>query len=40
MREVVKDEATQATLWDTGTEEVNFKVTPILPGQQACEPPG
>ena len=34
------NEANQATLWDTGSEEVNFKVTPILPGQKACHMDG
>lgn len=29
-------QANQATRWDTGSEQVNLRVVPLLPGQQAC----
>lgn len=28
--------ANQATLWDTGSEKVNLRVVPLMPGQEAC----
>lgn len=28
--------ANQATLWDTGSEQVNLRVVPLMPGRQAC----
>lgn len=28
--------ANQATLWDTGSEQVNLRVVPLMPGQAAC----
>lgn len=32
----VLSEANQATLWDTGTEELSMKARPLLPGETAC----
>ncbi len=29
-------DANLATLWDTGTEQVNLRVVPLMPGQEAC----
>ncbi len=29
-------EANQATLWDTGTEQLTIKARPLLPGETAC----
>ena len=30
-------DATQATLWDTGSEELSIRVLPLVPGQDACD---
>lgn len=32
----VFSEANQATLWDTGSEELSIKARPLLPGETAC----